>query len=440
VSNDTVRELQLKLYRAAKADGDRRFHSLRDKLSRPDVLKRAWELVKRNHGAYGLDRRSIEDIEAGGVEEFLAGIAQELKEGTYRATPLRRVLIPKRDKKGHRPLSIPTVKDRVVQSACRLVIEPCFEADFLACSFGFRPGLSARDASEAIYRWLNAGCVYVVDADIADCFSSIDPERLVRLVARRIADGYILALIKAWLRAGVMEGDRLVRGAFGVPQGGPISPLLCNIYLHELDRAWAERGYERAGGLDAKLIRYADDVVVLSSKPVATRLRDRLADALGGLGLILSEEKTWVTTAAEGFDFLGFRFCRSYSEKHGREVTYFFPTPEALQRARDRARAVLAHGQRRGESLAETVEQVNAGLRGWANYYAHSNASRAFDKLQFFVNRRLRLHLRRRRHKSGSGRYKEMPDRFLYEKLGLVCIRRATPCVLRRNVAGERCR
>jgi RNA-directed DNA polymerase len=425
VSYVPVRELQRKLYRAAKADGDRRFHSLRDKLYRADVLERAWELVKRNQGTYGVDRQSIAAIEQAGVERFLAGIARELREGTYRATPVRRVHIPKRGRpQKSRPLSIPTVKDRVVQQATRLVIEPLFEADFLPSSFGFRPRRSAKDASLAIYGWLNAGCVHVVDADIADCFGQIDPERLIGLVSRRVADGYVLALIRAWLRAGVMEGDRVFRNQFGVPQGGPISPLLSNVYLHELDRAWAERGYERRGGFDAKLIRYADDLVIVSSKPVAERLRTLLAEELGALGLSLSEEKTRVTTAAEGFSFLGFRFKRSHSRKHGREVTHFFPTPEATKRARERVRRVLALGQARGESLAETIEQLNYGLRGWAAYYAHCHAFRALDKLGAYANRRLRRHLRRRRQSSGLGRYREMPDRVLYEELGLAYIRR----------------
>jgi group II intron reverse transcriptase/maturase len=398
VSYETVRELQRTLYRAAKADGDRRFHSLRDKLYRPDVLERAWELVKRNKGSYGVDRQSIADIEAAGVEAFLAGVATELREGTYRVSPVRRVHIPKPGKPGKtRPLSIPTVKDRVVQQACRLVIEPIFEAQFLPNSFGFRPRRSAKDASLAIWRWLNFGCVHVVDADIADCFGSIDKQRLVALVERRVADGYVLALIRAWLRAGIMEQDRLWHNHVGVPQGGPISPVLANIYLHELDRIWVERGYERPGGLDAKLIRYADDILIVSSKPVTERLRARLAEHLGELGLTVSPEKTRVTTAAEGFDFLGFRFQR---------------------------RAVLQAGQGRGESLAQMVEQINYGLLGWTSYYAHTHASRAFDKLQAYTNRRLRRHLRRRRQKSGLGRYREMPDRVLYEKLGLAYIRR----------------
>lgn len=425
MSYETVRELQRTLYRAAKADGDRRFHSLRDKLYRPDVLERAWELVKRNKGSYGVDRQSIADIEAVGVEAFLAGIATELREGTYRVSPVRRVHIPKPGKPGKtRPLSIPTVKDRVVQQACRLVIEPIFEAQFLPNSFGFRPRRSAKDASLAIWRWLNFGCVHVVDADIADCFGSIDKQRLVALVERRVADGYVLALIRAWLRAGIMEQDRLWHNHVGVPQGGPISPVLANIYLHELDRTWVERGYERPGGLDAKLIRYADDILIVSSKPVTERLRARLAEHLGELGLTLSPEKTRVTTAAEGFDFLGFRFQRRHSRKHGKDVTDVFPTPQACKRARQRVRAVLQAGQGRGESLAQMVEQINYGLLGWTSYYAHTHASRAFDKLQAYTNRRLRRHLRRRRQKSGLGRYREMPDRVLYEKLGLAYIRR----------------
>ncbi|MGH8832203.1 MAG: group II intron reverse transcriptase/maturase [Polaromonas sp.] len=423
MSYETVRELQGKLYRAAKADGDRRFHSLRDKLYRADVLHQAFELVKRNHGTYGVDRQSIEQIEQAGVEEFLASMARELKDGTYRAKPVRRVHVPKRSKKGRRPISIPTVKDRVVQTACRLIIEPIFEAQFLPNSFGFRPGLSTKDASLAIYRWLNFGCVHVVDADIADCFPSIDPKRLVRLIERRIADGYVLGLIRAWLRAGVMEGDRITRNYFGVPQGGPISPLLCNIYLHELDRAWVERGYERRGGMNAHLIRYGDDLVVVSTKPVADRMRARLAQMLGELGLTLSEEKTRVTTAAEGFSFLSFRFTRTYSRKHRKEVTHFFPTPEACKRARERVRSVLAQAHGRGEPLSQTVEQINSGLRGWANYYAHTHASRAFDKLQSYTDEALKRHLRRRRRKSGLGRYWEMPNQLLYNKLGLAYIR-----------------
>ena len=425
MSYETVRELQRTLYRAAKADGDRRFHSLRDKLYRPDVLERAWELVKRNKGSYGVDRQSIADIEAVGVEAFLAGVATELREGTYRVSPVRRVHIPKPGKPGKtRPLSIPTVKDRVVQQACRLVIEPIFEAQFLPNSFGFRPKRSAKDASLAIWRWLNFGCVHVVDADIADCFGSIDNRRLVALVERRVADGYVLALIRAWLRAGIMEQDRLWHNHVGVPQGGPISPVLANVYLHELDRTWVERGYERPGGLDAKLIRYADDILIVSSKPVTERLRARLAEHLGELGLTVSPEKTRVTTAAEGFDFLGFRFQRRHSRKHGKDVTDVFPTPQACKRARQRVRAVLQAGQGRGESLAQMVEQINYGLLAWTSYYAHTHASRAFDKLQAYTNRRLRRHLRRRRQKSGLGRYREMPDRVLYEKLGLAYIRR----------------
>ncbi|MGH9044294.1 MAG: group II intron reverse transcriptase/maturase [Acidimicrobiales bacterium] len=426
MSYETVRELQRKLYRAAKADGSRKFHSLHDKLYRTDVLEHAWELVKRNQGTYGVDGQSIVWIEAViGVEEFLAEIGTELKEGTYRPKPVRRVLIPKPGKPNKtRPLSIPTVKDRVCQAAARLVIEPIFEAQFLPNSFGFRPKRSTKNASLAIMRWLNFGCVSVVDADISDCFGSIDTERLVELVAKRISDGYVLALITAWLRAGVMQGDEFFKSAFGVPQGGPISPLLSNIYLHELDRTWIERGYECRSGLDAKLIRYADDILIVSSKPVGDRLRANLAGILGEMGLTLSEEKTRVTTAAEGFDFLGFRFCRRYSKAHGKDVTHFFPTPKAEKRARERVRKVLRTGQAKGMSLADMVEDINYGLRGWTAYYAHTHASRSFGELQVYANNRLRRHLRRRRQRSGLGRYKRMPDRFLYEKLGLAFIRR----------------
>jgi RNA-directed DNA polymerase len=246
----------------------------------------------------------------------------------------------------------------------------------------------------------------------------------VPLPRRSFADGYVLALVRAWLRAGVMDADRVFRNSFGVPQGGPIAPLLSNIFLHELDRTWVERGYEQRKGLDAKLIRYADDIVIVSSKPVAERVRDRLAEILDELGLSLSQEKTRVTTAAEGFVFLGYRFQRRYSNKHGREVTYFFPPPEACKRARQRVRNVLDVGQAQGLSLAQMIEQINYGLRGWVNHYSHTHASAAFDKLQAYTNRCVRRHLRRRRQRSGLGRYKEMPDRVLYEHLGLAYIRR----------------
>jgi RNA-directed DNA polymerase len=308
-AQDKVRVFQRKLYRAAKQQPGRRFHALYDKIHRRDVLERAWKEVAAHGGAAGVDGVTIDMIREQGVEELLSVLEGELREGTYRPLAVRRVAIPKASG-GERMLGIPAVRDRVVQAATKLVIEPVFEADFLECSWGFRPRRSAREARERIRTHIQREQRHViVDADIKGLFDNLDRRILGRLLRARISDRRVLALIDAWLTAGVLADGELLHPTAGTPQGGVISPCLANVYLHALDRAWQERHW-RLG----KLTRYADDLVIACWQPwQAQRARRALARLLAELGLKLSPEKTRIvdlTVAGEGFDFLGYHFRR----------------------------------------------------------------------------------------------------------------------------------
>src|SRR5271157_3016067 len=256
VSGDPVRALQHALYRAAKADPGRRFHALYDKISRSDVLWRAWVKVRTNNGAPGIDKTTLAAVEEYGVTRLLDELASELREGRYRPLPARRVFIPKPGTDEQRPLSIPAVRDRIVQAAAKIVLEPVFEADFLPCSFGLRPRRSAHDALQVLIDEAWQGRRWVVETDIANCFSAIPHDKLMQAVEERISDQGVLTLLRAMLRAGVMEGGQVRREVTGAAQGGPASPLLCNIYLHRLDRVWDAREH-------GVLVRYCDDLVVM---------------------------------------------------------------------------------------------------------------------------------------------------------------------------------
>lgn len=413
---EKVRILQETLRVLAKANPRWRAHSLRDKIYRMDVLEYAWRLVRENRGAPGVDGVTIEQVEVKGVGAFLLALQEDLRTGSYEPSPVRRVLIPKPGG-GERPLGIPTVRDRVVQAAVKIVVEPLFEADFLPCSFGFRPERSALDAAKAVQTWLSLGLENVLDADVRKCFDEIPHDVLIERVKSRVTDGFVLKLVRAWLVAPIVTENLVVVPSRGTPQGGVLSPLLANVHLHMLD-VWASEWDRRCVDPSVpKIVRYADDFVVLSRRSVrrlALQARDFLSDALG---LTLHEEKSRVVRASEGFDFLGYRFLRYF--KQGKHRTLVFPSPRSLARARAKVRALC--GPHRKHVPPETVvEELNVFLTGWSRYFGHFQWKHEIRDLQWYVNCTLRRFLRRRTGRAGFGRSNDLPDKVLYEELGLV--------------------
>ena len=369
---DKVRKLQRKLYQSAKMSSERKFHALYDKVYRKDILIRAWQQVRANQGSAGVDRQTIEDVESYGVEKLVGEIQEELKNTGYNPPPVRRVHIPKANGKT-RPLGIPTVKDRIVQTAAKMVIEPIFDADFKDCSYGFRPKRSQHQALEVIRKACNNKGMYVLDADIKGYFDNINHEKLMMLVERRVSDRRMLKLICKWLKAGVLENGRIDSSDIGSPQGGVISPLLANIYLDYLDTKW-QLHYSHLG----KLVRFADDFVIIckNKKDVSHSLRV-VRMVMDRLELTLSPEKTSIVNlwgGREGFDFLGYH-NRKVKKRTvgGRE--YYSLEQWICKKAFERVKSMVRDALRRAtlkQSLEEVIQRLNRKIVGWKNYYGLS--------------------------------------------------------------------
>jgi len=424
---ETIRTLQRKLYRKAKQEPVCRFHALYDKVYRADILGHAYALVRANKGSAGIDGVTFAAIEEReGVTAFIAELEDALRNKMYQPDPVKRVMIPKSDG-SQRPLGIPTVRDRVAQMAAKLVIEPIFEADFCGTSYGFRPKKSAHDAVDDVAYAMNTGYTEVIDADLSKYFDTIPHANLMAVVAERICDGAILHLIQMWLKAPIIEVDkdgtkRNIGGGKGnrkgTPQGGVISPLLSNLYLHILDRIWERNNLQQR--LGARIVRYADDIVILCRRGKSEQSMTVLRQILERLELTLNEAKTKTVNAyEEKFDFLGFSIWRARSKRTGNHYAHVQPSKKALQSVKDRVTELTKRG-RTVKPLEWVVNEVNATVRGWVGYFHYRNCAKALAQIKGHVEERLRTHQRKRHkvrdRKTGCIKF---PSRLLYEKYNL---------------------
>ena len=417
-----IRELQIKLYRKAKNEPEFRFYQLYDKVYREDILDHAYELARANHGAPGVDGESFEDIESRGLEEWKNGLREELRNKTYQPQPVRRVMIPKPGG-GERPLGIPTVRDRVAQTAAKLILEPIWEAELEPNAYGYRPRKSAQGAIRKVDELLHEGYTDVVDADLSKYFDTIPHSELLQCVARRIVDRYMLHLIKMWLKVPVEERDengkrRLTGGKDhdrGTPQGGVISPGLANLYMNRMLKGW--RQSRRGEQFRARIVNDADDFVILS-RGKAKEALEWTRGVLERLELTLNEKKTSVRNAREErFDFLGYTFGPHYSPRTGREYIGHSPSKKSVSRIKTKVGDLLVPGNM--DPWEKVCERLNQILKGWRTYFGCGATSKAYRAVDEHVYDKVR-HFLRRRHKVSSQGTHQFPEERVFGSMGVV--------------------
>ena len=422
-----IRELQIKLYRKAKSEPGYRFYMLYDKIWREDILAHAYAQARANKGAPGVDGQTFERIESAGLGEWLTGIRQELRDKTYRPQPVRRVMIPKPGG-GERPLGIPTIRDRVVQTATKIVLEPIFEADLEPSAYGYRPKRSAQDAIRKVHKLICEGYTDVVDADLSKYFDTIPHCELLQCVARRIVDRDVLRLIKMWLQAPVEERDengkrRLTGGKdrhCGTPQGGVASPMLANLYMNRLLKGW--RKTKRGEQFDAHIVNYADDFVILSRGKAAEAL-NWTRQVVTRMGVTLNEAKTSIKQARqESFNFLGYTFGPHRYKKDGHWYLGASPSKKAVARIKEKVGDLLVPGNK--GTWEEVRDRLNQILRGWSLYFSYGTRAAAYGVVRNYVYECVR-HFLRRRHQVQSRGASRFSKEAVFGELGVLQVRRA---------------
>jgi group II intron reverse transcriptase/maturase len=421
---DKVQQLQAALHAKAKESPNFRFYALYDKVYRTDALQAAYRQCRQNDGAPGIDRQEFDEVEAYGLEQWLGEIAEELRTKTYRPQAVRRVWIPKPDGK-QRPLGVPTIKDRVVQTALRLILDPIFEADLQPEQYAYRAGHSAGEAVSAVHRWVSVGHTQVVDADLSGYFDTIPHAELMQCLARRISDKAVLHLIKMWLEAAVEETDE--RGHVhrttvnkdtgrGSPQGSPISPLFANLYMRRFILGWKTLGHEAR--LQARIVNYADDFVILC-RGTAEKAMHVMRSMMSQLKLTVNEQKTRLCRLPqETFDFLGYTIGPFWSRNKRRMVLGTRPSLKSVKKVKAKISELLDRKRTRLNEV-DVVRRLNRGLQGWANYFCRGPVSIAYRNIDLHTRQSIRKWLAAKHKKRGRG-IKRYPDAYLFDELGLL--------------------